>query len=285
MRRIAGSARGAKVMRQAQSVFSQARHLVRTTAAAVLFACAGPGLAAPDWDIVGIRLGMTEQEARAALAAHSAQAQISGRTLKFMFNDGAKQQETPDFLATIQAQIPGPPNTSDTESIKLELSAPPLEQRVIGVRRVVTSYQNPPPLERVVEALTQKYGKPVDYRTLGMGVKSTFAGWTEAGKTACGLQPGKGISLPGASQSPNDLKKFYQWQQQKLAPADLSKCSALLLAKMDYREGGSSVNTLVVEMNDYGYLLQALEATAKWLSETEAEARKARLNSGAAPKL
>lgn len=269
-------------MKPQRFAFPRSQYLARGAAVILLSGCAVSALAAPDWDIVGIKLGMTEQQARVAIKAHSEQATIDEKMLKFTFNDGAKQQETPSFLATINAQIPGPANTSDTESIKLEFSAPPQEQRVIGVRRALSTYQNPPLLDRMHDSLTQKYGMPVNDATFGIGLKSRNLSWAEAGKALCG---GEKHFLPGASQSPNDLKKFYQYQQQQLAPADLAQCGAQMRASMEYREGGSSVNTLVIEMNDYGYLLPALEATAKWLSELEAEARKARLDSGAVPRL
>jgi hypothetical protein len=253
-------------------------------ALAMLLAPVAPQ-AAPGWDIVGIRLGMTEQQARGAIKAHSAQAQIAQSTLKFTFSDGAKQQETSSFLATIAAQIPGPAGASDTERVELEFSPPPREQRVVRVRRALTTYRDPPPLQRMQESLMQKYGRPLDTRTFGIGIKNHFMSWAEAGKTICGQQAGKPIAMIGVGQSPRNLTKFRQYQQQKLAPADLSSCSGVLQVQMDYREGGTSVNTLVLQMVDYGYILPALEATAKWIADQEAEARKTRLNSGTTPKL
>ncbi len=272
-------------MKQQSLMFRSTRNLTGIAATLALSLFTLPSLAAPAWDIVGIKLGMTEQQARAAIAAHSAQAQLREQTLKFNFNDGARQQETSSFLASIQAGIPPKAGSSDSETIQLEFSPPPREQRVIRVRRTVSSYQNPPPLERMESALTQKYGKPTESRTHGIGIKSNVMSWVEAGKTLCGHRPGKAMGFIGVGQSPRDLNKFYQYQQQKLAPADLSQCSAMAQAKMDYKEGGSSVTVLEVELRDYGYALPSLEATAKWLDGLEAEARKARLNSGDTPKL
>lgn len=253
--------------------------------ATALLACAAPALAAPPWDIVGIRLGMTEQQARAALQAHSKQAQVDDRLLKFTFHDGARQRESPGFLATIQATIPGPPGTADTETIKIELSPPPREQRVIGVRRALSSYANPPSAERVLASLEQKYGKAGRTATFGMGMKNTVADWAEDGKPACGTRPGQPAFMPPPSQAPAELRKYRQWQQQKLAPADLGSCSARLHADMTIMHGGSSVVALVVEMVDAGAMLPALEATERWLAEMEAAAKKERLGSGATPKL
>jgi hypothetical protein len=255
-----------------------------TVAALALWAAATPGLAAPEWDIVGVRLGMTEQQARAAIQAHSARAQITERTLKFTFSDGARQVETPAFLATIQVHIPAPPGTMDNENLKIEFSAPPTPQRVIGVRRDVAMWSNPPSVDRMLDSLTQKYGKPQAF-TLGGLPKAGRADWAEAGKSVCGQQPGKPLVMPSVSQSPRDLRLYQQWQQQRLAPADLSNCAARLAANLTIKEGGSSVVSLMTEMNDYAYMLPALQASAKWLAEQEADARKARLNSGATPKL
>jgi hypothetical protein len=269
-------------MNNQSAVSPRIRHVAHAVAVLGLSCCALPGFAAPDWDIVGLRLGMTEQEARAAIQAYSDRAVSQDQMLKFTFSDGAKQQETPQFLATIIVRIPGPPNTLDTEGMTLEFSAPPLEQRVIGVRRAMSTYANPPPLDRMHASLIQKYGQPLKDTTGGMGVKRRNLSWAEPGKAQCG---GERHFFPGAKQSPNDLKKFYQYQQQQLAPADLSQCGAQMRAAMEYREGGASVNVLVVEMNDYGYILPALEATAKWLADLEAEARKARLGSGEIPRL
>lgn len=273
-------------MRQ-QAIPPGTRCVAQAVAALALLAHAAPGYAAPGWDIVGIRLGMTEQEARAAIGAHSAQARITDRTLKFTYSDGAKQHETPAFLATIEAAARTPGTTLDGERVKLEFSPPPLEQRVIGVRREVTTYHDPPARERMLASLSQKYGKPLNYATYNIGGTEGVADWAETGKPVCGQRGdySKGMFLPPASQGPGELKKYYQWQQQKLAPADLSTCSARLRANLTVQAGGSSVVSMVFEMTDPGYMLPALEATSKWVSGMEETAKKARLNSGAVPRL
>lgn len=256
--------------------------LVPVAALLALFAWAQPGLAAPEWDVVGIKLGMTEQQARAAIKAHSAQAVLNEKTMKFTFNDGARQQETAAFIASISASIPNVANASGGENIQLEFSPPPQEQRVIRVWRTLSLYQDPPALERVLDSLTQKYGKPRSYMTTGIGVKNGTATWSEMGKVLCG---GEKRFFIAVGQSPDRLRFISQLQKEKLAPADLSQCGAQMQATLSYREGGSSVNTVAIDMRNYDYALPALEATAKWLAGLEAQARKVRMNSGATPKL
>jgi hypothetical protein len=261
------------------TVLSKIRHLARAVGVLGLSCYALPGFAAPDWDIVGIRLGMTEQEARAAIVAHSAQAQISEETLNFRFTDGARHQETPRFLATIRARVPTP--SPNTEEISLEFSPPPQEQRVVGVRRGLNTYTNPPPLDRLLGSLTQKYGTPLNDTTGGSGTIRNLS-WAEADKALCG---GERNFFTGANQMPASLQRFHQWQQQQLAPADLSQCGAQMRATMNYRDGGASVTTLAIEMKDYGYLLSALVSATQWLADLEAEAKKARLDSTDIPLL
>ncbi len=267
-------------MSQLSRPFLPVHHLVRAATLA-MSAWALPGFTAPDWDIVGIKLGMTEAQARAAIKAHSAQAVFNDKTLKFTFNDGASRQETAAFLALFSARIPNPTNTSDIENIELDFSPPPQEQRVIRVRRTMTLWKDPPALERVQDSLIQKYGKPRNSQTSGIGEKIWGATWAESGKTLCGGEKRFFISV---GQSPDSLRLFHQLQKERLAPADLSQCGAQMRGSLRYREGGSSVYAVEIEMRNYDYALPALEATAKWIADQEAAARKARLNSGSAPK-
>jgi len=264
------------------SILRSAHHRAGLVVMLALSLFARSVLAAPDWDIVGIKLGMTETEVRAALRAHSAQARLDEREMKFTFSDGARQQETDAFLLSISTRIPSPTSSTDGENIELEFSPPPLEQRLIRVRRTMTLYKEPPPLDRVLDSLTQKYGEPRSSQTSGIGEKAVISTWAEPGKALCG---GEKRFFIGVGQSPDRLKLFRQLQQENLAPADLSQCGAQMQSSVRYREGGSSVHAMEVEMRNYDYALPALEAAAKWLDAQEAEARKARLDSGTAPKL
>lgn len=269
-------------MKRPFPLFPKRYMLAQVAAVLALSAWAHPGFAAPDWDIVGIKLGMTEQQARAAIKAHSARAVLNENTLKFRFNDGARQQETPAFLASLGTRIPNPANSTDSENIELEFSPPPQVQRVIRVRRTMSLYKDPPALERMRDSLIQKYGKPRSDQTFGIGEKTNQATWAESGKTLCG---GEKRFFTSVGQSPDRLKLFHQMQKEKLAPADLSQCGAQMRANLSYREGGASVHAIEIEMRNYDYVLPALEVTAKWIADQEAAARKARLNSGSTPKL
>lgn len=255
--------------------------------AALLLACtAGAAFAQapPAWDIVGLRLGMSVDEARAALAAHAPRAQVTERTLHFTFSDGIRQQASPDFLATIEARVPSGPG--DSEIIQVELSPPPLAQRVIRVRRALTTYADPPPLQRMQAQVDGKYGRPAAQRRYGIGSISHVSSWTEAGRPVCGHQGGdKPIVLPPVSQSPDSLRWYRNQQERRLAPPDAAGCSAVLQVNLTTRAGGESVVTMEFEMNAPLVAVPAMTATSSWVASLEQAARKARLASGTTPKL
>ncbi|MBL8264909.1 hypothetical protein [Steroidobacter sp.] len=254
----------------------------RSVALAALLCSTPAAQAAPGWDIVGLKLGMTEQQALAAIKAHSPNAQVTTNSLKFTFHDGAKQQETPSFTSGLIVRVPQ--TGQDGETIQVEFSAPPTGQRVISLRRTLSSYANPPALERMIDSVAQKYGKPNTQSKYGIGQITTQLGWAEANRKPCGKLD-KGLLLPPVSQTPDSLRWYDLQQKNGLAPANASECSGVLQVKLTTKAGGSSVVTMEFQMTDPGYGVPAMQATKQWLADLEAEARKVRLDSGKAPKL
>lgn len=241
-----------------------------------------PLQATPGWDIVGLRLGMTEAEILSALKAHAPDAQITTKSLKFTYNDGAQQKETEPFTARLDAVVRK--QAMNTEVFNIELSAPPLEQRAIKITRNVTNYNEPPALDRVLESITQKYGKPATTWKYGQAVVTTELAWTEAGRPVCG-KSSKSTQLPQAVQAPDGLRWYETQRKANTAPADGAQCSPVLRAQLATKAGGSSVSTLKFEMVDPGLAVPAMTATATWLDELEGTARKARLEGGVVPEL
>ncbi|HWH73523.1 MAG TPA: hypothetical protein VNV16_04610 [Methylibium sp.] len=255
-------------------------------ATAALFLSGTSALAAPDWDIVGIRLGMNPQQARAAMQVHAPKAEITENTRQFSFDDGVKQQALPAFLGSIMATVGATPSRSET--LEVMFSAPPMEQRVIRVIRTVTMQDDPIPMDRAMALVSQKYGTLP--RTLAANDgRGQISRWVETGKTVCGdtAQTSADARLtPPVDNAPGGLSHYEAWKRRKLAPADAADCSAALVVNLVTR---SPRETLVTQMKftmtDPSYAIPAMRATARQIGDAQAQARKAREASGAAPKL
>jgi hypothetical protein len=70
-----------------------------------LRAAADSALAAPDWDIVGLRLGMTEAEARTAFQADDAKGKIVATQSGFAYSDKVDSFRTPPFLNSLELRV------------------------------------------------------------------------------------------------------------------------------------------------------------------------------------
>jgi hypothetical protein len=264
-------------------------------AASILLVGAAPARAAPDWDIVGIRLGMSPEQVRAALSEHAPKAEVSESRQQFTFNDGVGQQQLPDFLGSITARLGAatsalahPGSSGDAETLEVMFSAPPMQQRVIRVIRTLVLQDNPPPMERALASVTQKYGEPPKIREANYG-RGLVARWVEPGKTVCGdTAPTSqdAWQAPPVDNAPGGLSQYDAWHRRKLAPADASHCSAALVVNLVTRAPGEPlVREMKLVMTDPGYAVPAMRATAQQLAELQAKARKARMDSGTAPKL
>lgn len=249
-----------------------------------LLASVTPCLAAPDWDIVGIRLGMTPEQARVAMRAHLPKAEIADSMRHFSFSDGVRNQQLPAFLGAITASQN--PYTSKSEILEVMFSAPPMEQRVIRVIRTLVMRDDPLPMEHAMSVVTQKYGKPPKLRELG---NRNVARWDEPGKTLCGDPAPAAASAweaPPVDNNPAGLSHYRAWHQRKQAPADASNCGAALVVSFVHNPGSAFVREMKFVMTDPGYAVAAMQATAKQIADQEAQAKNARQkNPEATPKL
>ena len=254
-------------------------------AAWVLLAGSVPSVAAPEWDIVGVRLGMSPEQARAAIKVHAPKAELTDTTRQFSYSDGVRQQQTPGFLGSITA-LQGTSNKSET--LEVMFSAPPMEQRVIRVIRTLVMVDDPLPMERAMAAVTQKYGPPPRVLEAHNG-RGNFARWVEAGKTACGDTAPTSMDARQAApvdNSPQGLSTYEAWQRRKLAPPDAANCAATLVVNLVTRAPREPLVTeMKFVMTDPGYAIPAMRATAQQLADLQAQAGKTRQNAGAAPKL
>jgi hypothetical protein len=255
-------------------------------AASALLVGAAPTIAAPHRDIVGIRLGMTPAQARAALQAYAPKAEVTEYSRQFSYHDGVRDQPLPGFLASITARQGSAP--AHAETVQVMFSAPPMEQRVIRVIRTLALHDDPLALERATASVTQKYGRPSAVLAPHLN-NGSISRWVEAGKPVCGdTAPTShdARQAPPVDHTPGGLSHYDAWHRRKLAPADASNCAAALVVSLVTRNAQDPlVREMTFVMTDPGYAVPAMRATAQQIADLQAQARKARQTSGAVPKL
>src|SRR5690606_517518 len=162
-------------MKQQWSTFGALRHFRRAGALLALSVCAAPALAAPDWDILGVKLGMTEAEVREQFKAYEANGQVVAVNGRESDSDGVTGLRTPDFLDTLELRVT---RRSIQIPLKVWCSGPVDEPRVIAVARAEGNLPNPVSASQFQQSLEAKYGQPT-------AAAGTMPVWEEADKPSC----------------------------------------------------------------------------------------------------
>lgn len=118
-------------------------------------------------DIVGLEIGMTKDEAIAAIKAHDPRMEIAERPVSIVTRDSNRHQlEIGSYVKGLEAWIrhgiPGfDLNSEPTEKIVIHFSPPPAEHRVEFVGREVTyPALNAPDFQATLQSIAGKYGEP-----------------------------------------------------------------------------------------------------------------------------
>lgn len=138
----------------------------RLRALGALAVAAGLAAAVPaeadDWNIVGLRLGMSVEETKAALKAYDPAITLDEHWQYFAYSDGVNHGlRTEDFIAYMDAyrQVISD-NQWGSEGISLFFSSPPGEARLVAIDRRLDNTPNPLTSQQFREALVAKYGTP-----------------------------------------------------------------------------------------------------------------------------
>ena len=243
-------------------------------AATLMLAALSAGARAQaSFDIVGLRPGMTEAEALAALNAHRGGMQVHKRNMSFSYSDGAQQHNTPPFLFELLAVAN---DAGGNEDFRLYFAPPPSEPRLVGLLRQV-KLQAPPTQAQLSEQLSRKYGPPT---VTGKNYSTLQLVWGEAGKPMCWRQTPK-TTVIGVGDGGEILPNLVQGQAKGWAPKDLSQCGLAASATL----AGEPVHNLTVRVSDYGAWAESQLKARQWVEGLKQDAIKARLAKGSGPKL
>lgn len=249
-----------------------------------LLTAARPGLAAPDWDIVGLKLGMTESEVRAAFQTYDAKGKIIAIQSAFPYSDKVNSFRTPPFLNSMELRVT---RQSQQTPLKVWFSGPIGETRVIGIARQEYNLPNPSTAAEFEQGLQAKYGKPTGRAGSG---SSSMPVWEESGKPSC-VRVSHGISFGDFPQVTTGQKNLDQaaaameaWHQrgpgQQLA-ADPATCGAF----MYYTTNMDPLKAFTAGLYDVGAIMKTRDSRSQWVDQLEAEAIRKRQGQGQAPRL
>jgi len=253
-----------------------ARTFVRATSALALLAAAAPGAAAPDWDIIGLRLGATEAEARTTLEGYDPNGKIVAHESNFSYSDKVARHRTPSFLDQLELRVT---RLAIEQPLRVWFSGPNEEVRVVAITRQEHNLPNPATYADFRKSLEAKYGPPT-------GEERTLLVWEEAGKPSC-VRTQYGISLRefaklrmghatmGQAAAALDAK-----QGQDSLPADLTTCGTVV-----YFGGNDPVTSFSAGLLDMGAIMKTFYGRNAWVADLEAEAIRAREGQGQVPQL
>lgn len=124
------------------------------------------GLAHADdrFDIVGLRLGMTPEQARQALLTHGVEeARIVEQRGAFTYSDGMESLQTKDFVRKISGGLRAFVDGKErSDSLVVHFSPPPEGGRVVAIWRLIENQADPLTGDEFRNALVGKYGEPLE---------------------------------------------------------------------------------------------------------------------------
>jgi hypothetical protein len=244
-------------------------------------------------DIVGLRLGMTIDEAQQAIRAHNPDLTIQPPVQNVIrYRVGNKTHTSDPFVSHIQSA----PGTKQKESIYVWFSAPPGEPRAIAIRRSHSDFEPPIPRSNYHQALLDKYGEPsaTQKDTHADSARRTY--WYQwhvgDGKVQCIPAHSGGRDVEGTfgTLSENTVEKgevltrirgFATAQMRATVTNNPSDCAALLTYRLNFDPLTSATGTLI----DVAGAMKSEQGLSTWIEDLVRKQEEATRGSSAAPKL
>jgi hypothetical protein len=135
------------------------------------------------FDILGLRLGMTEAEARAALQEINPRFHIRADEQRYLYNDGMRDHQAGAALGLLRAESPRERGAAQVRLV-LRFSPMPGEPRVVSIYRNEQMLVDPPTGQQFQAGLVQKYGPPV-----AQWQGPTVLAWDAPGGVGCSHHP------------------------------------------------------------------------------------------------
>ncbi|WP_439503864.1 hypothetical protein [Methylophaga sp.] len=239
---------------------------------------------ANDFDIVGLKLGMTFEEVEKTLLDYGAkQESIQQQHQYFQYHDGAELHKTETFLHSVTAgkEVMGEKGR-DQDSFIVNFSPPPEQSRVVAITRIVTTRNNPTTVGQYMAALNDKYGEA---QTIG----SRLVWWFPEGKQSCYsatnlvMSPDIDQIMKSIFLSSGNQYFLDRFQNTKLTSID--DCAGYLVYEMGMLQPDAPANRVTATMIDAPTWVKANLKSMEWVEKLKTEATEARLAGSSKPTL
>lgn len=222
-------------------------------------------------DMLGLKLGMTPEEAMSVLKASRPDFTLKRDLLAYTYSDGVQDLNSPEFVSHIIAENPADPAKGRTESeqVILTFNQSAINPRLLMVGRTVSTIAKPVSNAAYKAELFKKYGAPSSVNDVpGSGSDLTW-----------NLTPG---DMTCYGKDANSLK-VNSWSTLLRIPAgvEASQCPAQLSYQI-YFDPVTNVRAVLIDVQG---LVKAESETHAWVKQMEEGARAARGAKGEPPKL
>jgi hypothetical protein len=258
------------------------KSIVRYTSVALFAGCVGITAFAAEHDIAGLKLGMSPEQAKAALKAFGIDpSRIRESKASYQYTDGVNAHSTAEFLDRIGAdKIERKNGQRVVDNFDLRFAPPPKGGQLVMVRRRTDNPVDPPTVGDYRAAILDKHGKPdID--------KSGSLMW---------LEPRNAVNCTGSAPQAvaGILASIYMgsdqtgWRLNELRNAkkvrEPSQCARMLEYRMPSspNQPATSVTAVLVDVPGWG---TAYLATLGWIDEQRQAAVKAREGAASKPRL
>lgn len=265
---------------------------IRTMAAALVLLSSGTAYAADEGvDIVGLRLGMTVEQAQEAIRAYNPDLQIQPPVQKVLqYRVANETRKTDPFVSFIYA-VSG---KKQADEIFVYFSPPPGEPRAVAITRMHNNFDPPVLRENYYKALVEKYGTPSATQNDTHADHARRAYWYQwhvgDGKVQCTRLFSGGREVEGAfgSLGASAVEKGEVLQRITASGAmlnpeanDPSDCAVLLTYQLNYDPLFSASGSLI----DVAGAARAEQELSAWIDELVRQGEAEIRGSTAAPKL
>ncbi|MDO8826126.1 hypothetical protein [Methylophaga sp.] len=239
---------------------------------------------ANDFDIVGLKIGMTFEEVEKTLLDYGAKPEsIQQQHQFFQYTDGSEVHKTESFLHKLTAgkEVMGEKGR-DQDSFVVYFSPLPEASRVVAITRVITTRNNPTTVGQYMAALNDKYGEP---QING----SRLVWWFPEDKQSCYSSTNL-VMLPDIDQIMKGIflssgKRYFldRFQNTKLTSVD--DCAGYLVYSMGALQPDAPANNVTATMIDAPTWVKANLKSMDWVEQLQTQATEARLGASSKPTL